>query len=213
MNFEHNIESVKLLGDAVLQLSTLPGIGKKTALRFALHLLKQSNDDVEKFTSTIMLMKTDIKFCKICNNLSDNDICHICIDNRRDRNILCIVENIQDVMLIESTMQYNGLYHILGGVISPIDGVAPSDLNIQSLVERIKSEPITEIILALPTTMEGDTTNFYISRKISNQDIKITILSRGIAVGNELHYTDDITLGQSIINRKPYTIDFQPAHK
>ena len=204
MDFEQNKKSVKLLEDAVLQLSTLPGIGKKTALRFALHLLNKSDDEVEKFTNTILTMKTDIKFCKICNNLSDNDICHLCNDNSRNKTIICIVENIQDVMSIESTMQYNGLYHVLGGVISPMDGVSPSDLNIQNLIERTKSQEITEIILALPTTMEGDTTNYYISRKITNPNIKITILSRGVAIGNELQYTDEITLGQSIINRKLY---------
>jgi recombination protein RecR len=203
---DYNGKSSKLLEDAVSQFSTLPGIGKKTALRFALHLLKKSEEDVEVFVNTIFRMKQDTKFCKICNNLSDTDFCSICEDKSRDTSKICVVENIHDVMAIESTSQYNGVYHVLGGIISPMEGIAPSDLNIQKLVERSETENISEIILALPTTMEGDTTNYYISKKIKNPKLEITILARGVAIGNELQYTDEITLGQSIINRKPFSV-------
>lgn len=202
MNF--NGKSSKLLEDAILQFSTLPGIGKKTALRFALHLLKKEEADVENFANTILKMKTETKFCKICNNLSDDNICSICEDKSRKRSLICVVEEIHDVMAIESTTQYNGLYYVLGGIISPMEGIGPSDLNISKLIERTNSEEISEVILALPTTMEGDTTNYYISRKITNSSIEITTLSRGVAIGDELQYTDEITLGQSIINRKPF---------
>ncbi|MDR2836105.1 MAG: recombination mediator RecR [Bacteroidales bacterium] len=202
MNFEG--KSSKILEEAVNQFSILPGIGKKTALRFSLFLLKKEITDIQNFTETILKLKTDLKFCKICHNISDEEICPICKDNKRNKQIICVVENINDVLAIESTMQYKGLYHVLGGIISPMDGISPSDLNISSLIARIDNEKISEIIFALPTTMEGDTTNYYISRKILNPNITLTILARGIAVGNELQYTDEITLGQSILYRKPF---------
>ena len=202
---DFNGKSSKFLEDAVLQFSTLPGIGKKTALRFALHLLKKNEEEVANFTNTIFRMKTETKFCKICNNLSDSDHCFICEDKSRNRSQVCVVENIHDVMAIESTSQYNGVYHVLGGIISPMEGIAPSDLNINTLIERTNTGDVSEIILALPTTMEGDTTNYYISRKITNSLVEISILARGVAIGNELQYTDEITLGQSIVNRKPFS--------
>ena len=197
-------KSSKVLNNAVEQLSVLPGIGKRTALRFALFLLKKDKTEVDFFLETISKLKTELKFCKICHNISDTDICHICSDSKRDTHIICVVENLNDVLAIETTMQYNGLYHVLGGIISPMEGVSPNELNIASLIERTKNHEIREIILALPTTMEGDTTNFFINKKIDNQDITISILARGIAVGDELQYTDEITLGQSIINRKNF---------
>ncbi|MDR2011131.1 MAG: recombination mediator RecR [Bacteroidales bacterium] len=199
-------KSSKLLEEAIIQFSSLPGIGKKTALRFALHLLKKNENEVETFATTILKMKTETRFCKICNNISDNDICSICEDKTRNKELICVVEGIHDVMAIESTSQYNGTYHVLGGIISPMEGIGPADLSILPLIERTKSEKISEIILALPTTMEGDTTNYYISRKIINPDIEITTLARGVAIGDELQYTDEITLGQSILHRKPFTV-------
>ncbi|MDD3741543.1 MAG: recombination mediator RecR [Bacteroidales bacterium] len=202
MNFEG--KSGKYLEDAIMQFASLPGIGKKTALRFALHLLRRPEHEVEIFASAILSLKKDTKFCSICNNISDEDTCVICRDNNRDRSKICVVEAIHDVMAIESTAQYKGLYHILGGIISPMEGVSPADLNINSLIERINVGGISEIILALPTTMEGDTTNYYISRKITDKDIEITTLARGVAIGDELQYTDEITLGQSILNRKAF---------
>ncbi|MDD3861148.1 MAG: recombination mediator RecR [Bacteroidales bacterium] len=202
MNFEG--KSGKYLEDAIMQFASLPGIGKKTALRFALHLLRRPEHEVEIFASAILSLKKDTKFCSICNNISDEDTCVICRDNNRDRSKICVVEAIHDVMAIESTAQYKGLYHILGGIISPMEGVSPADLNINSLIERINAGGISEIILALPTTMEGDTTNYYISRKITDKDIEITTLARGVAIGDELQYTDEITLGQSILNRKAF---------
>jgi recombination protein RecR len=202
MNFEG--KSGKYLEDAIMQFASLPGIGKKTALRFALHLLRRPEHEVEIFASAILSLKKDTKFCSICNNISDEDTCVICRDNNRDRSKICVVEAIHDVMAIESTAQYKGLYHILGGIISPMEGVSPADLNINSLIERINVGGISEIILALPTTMEGDTTNYYISRKITDKYIEITTLARGVAIGDELQYTDEITLGQSILNRKAF---------
>ncbi|MDD4149503.1 MAG: recombination mediator RecR [Bacteroidales bacterium] len=200
----YNGKSSKLLDDAISQFSTLPGIGKKTATRFALFLLRKSETDVTNFVNAVQKMKQETKFCEICNNISDNEICTICTDNSRDKSIVCVVEGIHDVMAIESTSQYSGLYHVLGGVISPMDGIGPNELNIAPLIQRINSGSIKEIILALPTTMEGDTTNFYINRKISNPDITVTLLARGVAIGDELQFTDEITLGQSILNRKPF---------
>lgn len=202
MNF--NGKSNKLLEDAIAQFTTLPGIGRKTATRFALHLLRKSDEEVEQFTSNISKMKLETKFCSICNNISDADICSVCSDKSRDKSLVCVVEGIHDILAIESTSQYNGVFHVLAGIISPMDGVGPSDINIASLVDRVGSGGVHEIILALPTTMEGDTTNFYINRKLSNYDVKISILARGVAIGDELQYTDEITLGQSIINRKPF---------
>ena len=194
----------KLLEESIQQFMTLPGIGRKTAQRFVLHLLRKSLEDVTNFTSTIQRMKEDVKFCKICNNISENDICEICANPNRDHSTICVVENINDVMAIEATAQYNGTYHVLGGVISPMDGISPSDLHIADLVERASSGKISEIILALPTTMEGETTNYYINKKLQASGVKVTVIAKGIAVGEELQYTDEITLTQAIKNRKPF---------
>lgn len=194
----------KLLEESIQQFITLPGIGRKTAQRFVLHLLRKSLEDVTNFTSTIQRMKEDVKFCKICNNISENDICEICANPNRDHSTICVVENINDVMAIEATAQYNGTYHVLGGVISPMDGISPSDLHIADLVERASSGEISEIILALPTTMEGETTNYYINKKLQASGVKVTVIAKGIAVGEELQYTDEITLTQAIKNRKPF---------
>jgi len=202
MNFDG--KSGKHLEDAIMQFSTLPGIGKKTALRFALHLLRKSETDVEAFAGAILSLKHDTKFCEVCHNISDNELCHICSDNTRDKAKICVVEGLNDVIAIESTAQYNGVYHILGGIISPMEGVSPGDLNISTLLNRIENSEINEVILALPTTMEGDMTNYYINRKIVGKCSDITILARGVAIGDELQYTDEITLGQSILNRKPF---------
>lgn len=212
-----------LLSKAVDQFASLPGIGRKTALRLVLHLLRQPEQDVEVFTSALTSLKQDVHYCRICHTVSDQEICPICQAHSRDKHTVCVVENVQDVMSIENTGQYHGLYHVLGGVISPMDGVGPSDLEIDSLVARIEPEKIREVILALPTTMEGDTTNFYIYRRLqnhmaqsytilndssqSNPDLlKISQIARGVAIGNELEYTDEITLGRSIINRIEFKI-------
>ncbi|MBQ5625497.1 MAG: recombination protein RecR [Paludibacteraceae bacterium] len=206
-----------LLGKAVDQFASLPGIGRKTALRLVLHLLRQPEKDVEAFTSALTSLKQDVHYCRICHTVSDQEVCPICQAHSRDKHTVCVVENVQDVMSIENTGQYHGLYHVLGGVISPMDGVGPSDLEIDSLVARIEPEEIREVILALPTTMEGDTTNFYIYRRLHNatqshttQDhatpLKISQIARGVAIGNELEYTDEITLGRSIINRIEFKI-------
>ena len=194
----------KLLEESIQQFMTLPGIGRKTAQRFVLHLLRKSLEDVTNFTSTIQHMKEDVKFCHVCNNISENDICEICANPNRDHSTICVVENINDVMAIEATAQYNGTYHVLGGVISPMDGISPSDLHIADLVERASSGEISEIILALPTTMEGETTNYYINKKLQASGVKVTVIAKGIAVGEELQYTDEITLTQAIKNRKPF---------
>lgn len=200
-----------LLENAVNQVASLPGIGRKTALRLVLHLLRQPQNEVETFTSAISRMKKEVRYCRICHNISDQEICPICQSHRRDHQTICVVENVQDVMSIENTGQFTGVYHVLGGVISPMDGIGPKELEIDSLIERILPEHIQEVILALPATMEGDTTNFYIYRRLQNLlesnsnetpiDLKISQLARGVAIGNELEYTDEITLGRSIINR------------
>lgn len=190
-----------LLENAVNEFAKLPGVGKKTALRLVLHLLRQSEEDVDNFGNTIMQLKHEVHYCKVCHNISDTEICDICANPRRDRSVVCVVENIRDVMSIENTQQYTGLYHVLGGVISPMDGIGPKDLEIESLVERCAHDGIAEVILALPTTMEGDTTNFYIYRKLSGMPVRITTIARGVAIGNELEYTDEVTLGRSIVNR------------
>ena len=195
----------QLLENAVEEFAKLPGIGKKTAMRLTLHLLKQKNEDVDLFGGTFIKLKKEVKFCKICNNISDKEICNICADESRNHNILCVVENIKDVMAIENTGQFKGYYHVLGGIISPMDGIGPSDLNIQSLEERIlENKNINEIIFALPTTMEGDTTNYYVHKKLKDFSLKFSVLARGVAIGDDLEYTDELTLGRSIINR----IDF-----
>lgn len=192
----------RLLEQAVQQFALLPGIGRKTALRLVLHLLRQDNEDVERLASALTTMKHEVKRCSVCHNISDQDICPICSDQRRDRQTVCVVENIQDVMAIENTQQYHGLYHVLGGVISPMDGIGPGDLEIQSLVDRVGEGAVKEVILALSPTMEGDTTNFYIFRKLAPfGDLRITVIARGVSVGDELEYTDEVTLGRSILNR------------
>ncbi len=195
----------RLLEKAVNEFSKLPGIGSKTSLRLMLHLLRQDMESVEQLSQAIYNMRHDIKYCSTCHNISDTDICPICSDIRRDRTVICVVENIQDIMAIENTRQYNGLYHVLGGVISPMDGIGPSDIEIDSLTERVGNDSeIEEIILALSPTMEGDTTGFYISRKLSGYDVRLSVIARGISIGNELEYTDEVTLGRSIINRTPF---------
>ena len=193
-----------LLERAVDEFSKLPGVGRKTSLRLVLHLLKQSADDVDAFADAIKNLRHNIKYCKICHNISDDDVCPICSDHTRDCSQVCVVENIQDVMAIENTQQYHGLYHVLGGIISPMDGIGPNDLEIESLVERVKAGNVKEVILALASTMEGDTTNFYISRRLQYTGVKLSVIARGISVGDELEYTDEVTLGRSIINRTPF---------
>lgn len=193
-----------LLEKAVGEFSKLPGIGRKTALRLVLHLLRQSNETVEQFANAISLMKSNVKYCKVCHNISDTEVCPICSDPRRDASIICVVENIQDVLAVENTQQFHGLYHVLGGIISPMDGVGPSDLEIDSLVARVAEGSVNEVILALSSTMEGDTTNFYISRKLAGYPVKLSVIARGISVGDELEYTDEVTLGRSIVNRTPF---------
>ena len=190
-----------LLEKAVQEFAKLPGIGRKTALRLVLHLLRQDTHDVEAFADAVSKMKHGVKYCQTCHNISDQDTCPICSDPRRDASTVCVVENIQDVLAIENTQQFHGLYHVLGGIISPMDGIGPSDIEINSLVERVAAGNIQEVILALSPTMEGDTTNFYIFRKLAPYDVKVSIIARGIAVGNELEYTDEVTLGRSILNR------------
>jgi len=195
----------QLLERAVQEFSKLPGIGRKTALRLVLHLLRQDTEDVSLLTDAISRMKKEVKRCRICHNVSDSDICPICSNPHRDASTICVVENIQDVMAIENTQQFSGLYHVLGGVISPMDGIGPADLEIDSLVERVDGGDVKEVILALSSTMEGDTTNFYIFRKLAPfRELKISIIARGISVGDELEYTDEVTLGRSILNRMPF---------
>jgi len=192
----------QLLERAVQEFAKLPGIGRKTALRLVLHLLRQEEEDVTLLTDAISKMKKEVKRCKVCHNISDSEVCPICSDPRRDDSTICVVENIQDVMAVENTQQFNGSYHVLGGVISPMDGIGPADLEIDSLVERVGEGHVKEVILALSSTMEGDTTNFYIFRKLAPyKDVKISIIARGISVGDELEYTDEVTLGRSILNR------------
>ena len=192
-----------LLERAVGEFSKLPGIGRKTALRLILHLLRQSESSVDGFADAVLHVRKDIKYCRVCHNISDTEVCPICSDARRDAATVCVVENIQDVMAVENTQTYHGLYHVLGGIISPMDGVGPADLEINSLVERVAKGDIREVILALSSTMEGDTTNFYISRLLKPYQVKVSVIARGISVGNELEYTDEVTLGRSIVNRTP----------
>ena len=195
----------QLLERAVQEFAKLPGVGRKTALRLVLHLLRQDAEDVEKLTQAIQQMKQEVKRCSVCHNISDSEVCPICSDPHRDASTVCVVENIQDVMAVENTQQFTGLYHVLGGNISPMDGIGPSDLEIESLVARVREGNIKEVILALSSTMEGDTTGFYIFRKlVSFSDVKISIIARGISVGDELEYTDEVTLGRSILNRTPF---------
>lgn len=192
-----------LLEKAVGEFSKLPGVGRKTALRLVLHLLRQPTTVADSLAEAVRNVRHDIKYCSICHNISDTDICPICADPRRDATTVCVVENVQDVMAVENTQAYHGLYHVLGGIISPMDGIGPSDVEIDSLVHRVAEGHIKEVILALSSTMEGDTTNFYISRQLRNYPVKVTVIARGISVGNELEYTDEVTLGRSIVNRTP----------
>ena len=194
-----------LLEKAVGEFAKLPGIGRKTAMRLVLHLLRQETSTVEAFGNAVVRLKHEVKYCRVCHNISDTDTCQICSNPQRDASTVCVVENIRDVMAVENTQQYKGLYHVLGGVISPMDGIGPSDLQIDSLVERVKSGVVKEVILALSSTMEGDTTNFFIFRKLAPYDVKITMIARGITIGDELEYTDEVTLGRSIVNRLPFT--------
>ena len=194
-----------LLEKAVGEFAKLPGIGRKTAMRLVLHLLRQDLQTVEAFGNAVIKLKREVKYCKVCHNISDTDVCQICSNPSRDASTVCVVENIRDVMAVENTQQYKGLYHVLGGVISPMDGIGPSDLQIDSLVDRVKSGTVKEVILALSSTMEGDTTNFYIFRKLAPYDVKLTMIARGISIGDELEYTDEVTLGRSIVNRTVFT--------
>lgn len=196
--------SSKLLEKAVNEMSQLPGIGKRTALRLVLHLLRQPNDQTSQLATALQNMRNEIKFCKSCNNISDTALCEICANPHRTDDIICVVEDIRDVMAIENTSSFKGLYHVLGGKISPMDGVGPNDLNIVGLVEKVKQGKIKELIFALSSTMEGDTTNFYIFKQIQEYPIVTSTIARGISVGNELEYTDEVTLGRSILNRIPF---------
>lgn len=195
----------QLLEKAVNEFSKLPGIGRKTAMRLVLHLLRQDDATVDAFGNSIMTLKHEVKYCHVCHNISDSETCNICANPLRDSSSVCVVESIRDVMAIEATQQYRGLYHVLGGVISPMESIGPNDLEIQSLIDRVKAGGVKEVILALSTTMEGDTTNFFIYRKLKDEPVKISVLARGVSVGDELQYTDEVTLGRSIINRTPYT--------
>ena len=205
----HQQFSSSLLENAVNEFSKLPGIGRKTALRLVLHLLKQSENEVEMFGNAFIQLRKEIVYCKVCHNISDTEVCQICANPSRDKETVCVVENIKDVISIENTQQYRGLYHVLGGIISPMDGIGPNDLEIESLVKRVEEDGVKEVILALSTTMEGDTTNFYIFRKLAPSGVKITTIARGIAVGDELEYADEITLGRSILNRVEFTNSFK----
>lgn len=193
-----------LLEKAVSEFSKLPGIGRKSALRLVLNMLRRNASDVDEFCNSIMTLKHEVKYCRVCHNISDTDVCPICSNSRRDASTICVVENIQDVMAVEKTQQFNGLYHVLGGIISPMDGIGPGDIEVDSLVDRISKGDVKEVILALSSTMEGDTTNFYISRKLMQYDVKLSVIARGISVGDELEYTDEVTLGRSILNRTPF---------
>lgn len=196
--------SSKLLENAVYEMAQLPGIGKRTALRLVLHLLRQPKEQTARLSSALQQLRTDIKFCANCHNISDMDLCEICASPKRDESLVCVVEDIRDVMAIENTGQYKGLYHVLGGKISPMEGVGPQDLTISSLVEKVRQGQIKELIFALSSTMEGDTTNFYIYRQLKESKIKTSTIARGIAVGDELEYADEVTLGRSILNRIPF---------
>ncbi|MGB4205339.1 MAG: recombination mediator RecR [Bacteroidales bacterium] len=196
--------SSKLLEEAVNQLSRLPGIGRKTALRLCLHILKSENGEAQQLGEALIKLREEICYCDICHNISDGNTCQICLDTRRDPETICVVADIRDVMAIENTSQFNGRYHVLGGIISPIEGIGPGDLTIESLLRRIESEKIRELIMALPATIEGDTTNYYIYKKIGNPGILVTTIARGIAVGDDLEFADEITLGRSILNRMPF---------
>ena len=194
----------RLLENAVNEFAKLPGIGRKSALRLVLHLLRQEKESVTNFGNSLIQLRNEIKHCKVCHNISDTDICQICSNPSRNNSVICVVENIRDVLSVENTQQFNGLYHVLGGIISPMDGIGPAELEIDSLIKRVEKGEIIEIIMALSTTMEGDTTNFYIYRKLKDKEIKISTLARGVSIGDELEYTDEVTLGRSLTNRVPY---------
>ncbi|WP_321331376.1 recombination mediator RecR [uncultured Bacteroides sp.] len=194
-----------LLERAVSEFAKLPGIGKKTAMRLVLHLLRQDTATVEAFGRSVITLKQEVKYCKTCHNISDTETCRICANPQRDATTVCVVENIRDVMAVEATQQFRGLYHVLGGIISPMDGVGPGDLQIESLVQRVSEGGIKEVILALSSTMEGDTTNFFIYRKLEKTGVKLSVIARGISIGDELEYTDEVTLGRSIANRTSFT--------
>ncbi|MGI6073525.1 MAG: recombination mediator RecR [Fermentimonas sp.] len=202
-----------LLESAVNEFAKLPGIGKKSALRLVLHMLRQDDEMVEQFANVILKLKHEVKYCSVCHNISDMDVCEICSSNKRNRSVVCVVENVRDVMAIEKTDQFDGLYHVLGGIISPIDGIGPSDLEIASLEERVKNGEVKEVVLALSATMEGDTTNFYIYKKLSVYDVKVSIIARGVSVGDEIEYADEVTLGRSIINRTPFDESYKLVSK
>lgn len=196
--------SSQLLDNAVTQFARLPGIGKRTALRLVLHLLREEKEEVAEFVEAVRAVRNDIHYCRYCHNVSDTDICVICGNENRNHRLVCVVETVRDVMAIENTRQYSGVYHVLGGVISPMDGIGPDDLNIDSLEERVNSGEIDEVILALSTTMEGDTTNYYIYKRIAKYNVPITTIARGVSVGDELEYADEVTLGRSLVNRVPF---------
>ena len=203
MNF-----SSKLIENAVNEFGKLPGVGKRTALRFVLHLIKQSKQDVEQFGNSFVSLINELRYCQRCHNVSEKNLCEVCSNSQRDQTTICVVEDIRDYMAIENTQQYKGVYHILGGIISPMEGVGPSDLTIESLVQKVARNEVKEIIMALSTTMEGDTTNFYIYKRLKEFNITVTTIARGIAIGDELEFADEITLGRSIINRVLYEKSF-----
>lgn len=194
-----------LLDNAVAELAKLPGIGRKTALRLALHILRQEKEQARSLGNALIDMRENINYCNRCHNISEHTTCEICSNPRRDQTIICVVENVKDVLYVESSREFHGLYHVLGGLISPLEGIGPSDLEIESLINRVAEENINEIILALSPTIEGDTTSFYIFRKLADTEVKITVLARGLSIGNELEYTDELTLGRSILNRIPFS--------
>lgn len=199
----------QLLQNAVDEFSKLPGIGRKTALRLVLNMLRRDEEDVSRFANAVIRLRSEVRYCNVCHNISDTETCQICANPARDKSIICVVETVKDVMSVENTQQYRGLYHVLGGVISPMDGIGPNDLEIESLVKRVAGGGIKEVILALSPTMEGDTTNFFLFKKLSGFDVKITTIARGVAVGDELQYADEVTLGRSIMNRVDFTDSFR----
>lgn len=202
------MNSSKLLEKAVDQFASLPGVGRKTALKFVLHLLKKNVDEVDTFVQSISELKKNIRECKLCHNMADGDLCEICSDRKRDGSIICVVENIKDILSIEATSQYNGLYHVLGGIISPMDGIGPADLHIPSLLERVEQGQVREIIFALSATIEGDTTGYYIFKKLKNkEEVMVSTIAKGISIGNDLEYTDELTLGRSIVNRVKFNFN------
>jgi len=194
----------KLLEQAVNELAKLPGIGRKTALRMALHLLKRNVPEVEMLGKAVIKMRNEVIYCSACKNISDEEVCSICSNPKRDHMVICVVEDIRDVLAIENTGQYHGVYHVLGGIISPMEGIGPQDIHIEALINRVTTNPVQEIILALPATIEGDTTNFYLYRKLTAFNLKLTVIARGVSIGDELAHTDEVTLGRSIVNRTPY---------